>query len=63
MERSRTAILLISGGADTISRPGASTLMGDLLIERLKRASYRRPLVRFGMTICSLRTSWCLLQL
>ena len=43
VERSRGAVLLVSGGADTISRPGASTLMGDLVIDRLRRSKHRYP--------------------
>ena len=42
------AAFLDSGGADTISRPGASTLMGDLLIDRLRRSKHPYPYVHLS---------------
>jgi dienelactone hydrolase len=48
IERSRAAVFLDSGGKDTISRPGASTLMGDLLIDRLRRSKHPYPYVHLS---------------
>ncbi len=43
IERSHAAVFLVSGGEDRVSRPGASTLMGDLLIDRLKQSKHPYP--------------------
>jgi hypothetical protein len=48
IEQSRAAVFLTSGSADTISRPGAAILMGDLLIERLRRSKHPYPNVHLS---------------
>jgi dienelactone hydrolase len=48
IERSQAAVILISGDADAISRPGASTLMGDLLLDRLRRSNHPHPYVHLS---------------
>ncbi len=43
IERSHAAIFLASAGDDWISRARAATVMGDLLIDRLKQSKYPYP--------------------
>jgi hypothetical protein len=50
IERSHAAVFLVSGGDDRVSRPGASTLMGDLLIDQLKRSKHPYPYEHLSYT-------------
>ncbi len=43
IERSHAAVFLVSAGDDKVSRAGAATVMGDLLIDRLKQSKHPYP--------------------